>query len=134
MTNFIYDTQKALGNLQDKVIGLFVMNGTDYIDLVVEVDGDLIKTVHVSSLAAASVTHLPANKGKLVMFENGKTLTDMKREPFKLQDLCDEVRPNKRPKIHFPTVEEMKCSSCKAVTGHSIVNGKWTCVHCNTPL
>lgn len=35
--------------------------------------------------------------------------------------------------IDFPSVEEMKCKYCQAVTGHIIKNGKWTCVICNTP-
>ena len=35
-----------------------------------------------------------------------------------------------KKKIIFPDIEEMKCNSCNAVTGHRIVDGKWACVIC----
>ena len=56
--NIIYDAEKALCNLQDNTIGLFVINGTKTIDLVVGVEGEtLIKTVTIGSLGGVSTTH-----------------------------------------------------------------------------
>jgi len=39
---------------------------------------------------------------------------------------------NLSKEIQFPDIEEMKCKCCQAVTGHKIVDGKWTCVICGT--
>lgn len=89
--NFIYDAQKAMGNLQERVIGLFKIRGTTHIDLVVDKEGDLLKTVHVGTLAGISVDHIPAEKGKLIMFEDGLTLSELKKNPFKLQEIVEEM-------------------------------------------
>lgn len=32
--------------------------------------------------------------------------------------------------INYPTVEDLDCSSCEAITGHTIKNGKWVCIPC----
>lgn len=89
--NFIYDTEKACNNLQSNVIGLFRVHGTKHIDLVVENERDSLKTVTIGSLGGVSVTHLPSSKGKLIMFDEGKSLQDMKSNPFKLKEITDEI-------------------------------------------
>lgn len=35
--------------------------------------------------------------------------------------------------IIFPSVEEMNCTKCDAITGHSIKDKEWTCVNCDNP-
>ena len=36
------------------------------------------------------------------------------------------------PVVPFGDVEEMRCPTCDAVTGHHVVNKLWTCIHCGT--
>jgi len=92
-TNFIYDTQKALSTLQERTIGLFRIHGTTQLVLVVEVERDLLKVVSVSQLGALSTIHLPSNKGKLHLFNEGVTLASIKFDaPFELQDICNNLK------------------------------------------
>lgn len=38
-----------------------------------------------------------------------------------------------KPIIPIGKVEEMNCLDCIAITGHHVVDGRWSCVHCGTP-
>lgn len=88
--NIIYDAQKALCFLQDNTIGLFVINGTKTIDLVVGVEGEtLIKTVTIGSLGGVSTTHINRNRGQLFLFEDNQTLGSLKSNPFRLREITE---------------------------------------------
>lgn len=88
--NIIYDAEKALCNLQDNTIGLFVINGTKTIDLVVSLEGEtLIKTVTVGNLGGITTTHININRGRLFLFEDNQTLGSLKSNPFRLREITE---------------------------------------------
>lgn len=78
----------ALGDLQKNVFGLFKLRGTDFLEMVIRKDGDLLKTVTVGRLGGLSTTHIPMDKGVYKEFGEGRSLDDMLRNPFELQDIC----------------------------------------------
>ena len=91
--NFIYDAQKTTSYLQDNVIGLFRIYGTTQLVLVVEVERELLKVVSVSQLGAISVIHIPSEKGKLHLFDEGVTLGSIKYDaPFELMKITEELK------------------------------------------
>ena len=91
--NFIYDAQKTTAYLQENVIGLFRIYGTQQLTLVVEKERELLKVVSVSQLGVISVIHIPSEKGKLHMFDEGVTLATIKYDaPFELMKITDELK------------------------------------------
>jgi ribosomal protein L37AE/L43A len=41
-------------------------------------------------------------------------------------------KPKEAPIVPFGDVEEMRCPTCDAVTGHHVEDKLWTCIHCGT--
>lgn len=72
--------------LQDNTIGFFKPSKGDFIWLVIENDEGHLKCVHIGNLGGLSTLHIPATEGKLHMFADNKTLTDLKANPFELEE------------------------------------------------
>lgn len=84
--------QKELDNLQDNVIGLFKPTLSSTIEMVVSNEDGLLKCIHIGNLGGMHETHIPASKGKLVMFPDNSTLSKMKCNPYKLQEITDSLK------------------------------------------
>ena len=89
--NFIYSLEKSLDNLQAQVIGLFRNTRLKDYEMVVANDNGWLKTISIGKLGGLHTTHITADQGKLIMFEDGQTLIDMKKNPYRLQELIDEI-------------------------------------------
>jgi hypothetical protein len=67
----------ALLNLQSKTIGYFQPRGTDFLELVIEEDGEMLRTINVTSIGGFQDTHVPKHMGTFRKFGKGRTLLDM---------------------------------------------------------
>lgn len=81
-----YNLSVALNDLQDHTIGLFLLRGCTDVELVVKKDGDLLKTISIGTLAGLRTTHVPMDKGIYKEFGQGRNLSDMKNNPFELDE------------------------------------------------
>jgi len=95
--NFIYDVEKTLSNLQDRTIGFFKPLSSTVIEMVVEVDRTMVKTVTIGSLGGVIITHIESSQGILYLFENGENLTFIKKDPFGLINITESLKKNKMP-------------------------------------
>lgn len=88
----IKKAQLACSTLQDHVIGLFRIYGTTTIELVIENNDGHLKTVHIGNLGGISTLSIPQDKGNLIMFDEGTTLTDFLSNPFLLKEITDKFK------------------------------------------
>lgn len=81
-----------LKNLQNSTIGLFKPHQSDVIELVVANENGYLKTLVIGRMGALQTTHTDASNGKLVMFLDGSTLTDMMyNNHTALRIICDSL-------------------------------------------
>jgi hypothetical protein len=91
MANIIYDTQRTIeNNIHKNTLGLFRNNMDNNIELVLEIDNNIIKTISFTNMGAIHTTHINKNKGKLYLFPNNKSLEDIKENPMELYRICNE--------------------------------------------
>lgn len=90
--NIIYDTQKQLELFQDNVIGFFKPHASKQLELVVSKEQSFVKSVYIGSLGGLTTTHYDESNGKLVLFTDGQSLSDLKRNPFLLQEITDSFK------------------------------------------
>lgn len=76
-----------LHKLQDHTIALFKMHGCDTVELVVRNEGGLLKTISIGTLGGLRTTHIPIEKGIYKEFGEGRSLADMLRNPFELDEI-----------------------------------------------
>lgn len=81
-----------LHRLQDHVIGLFKPNASDVLEMVVKKDGDLLKTITIGSLGGLSTTYIPMGKGVYKEFGLSRTLSDMVKNPYELDEICKSFK------------------------------------------
>ncbi len=93
--NVIYDLQKSLETLQDNVIGVFRNYKLKDYELVVSIESTnmdhWVKCVSISKLGALHITHISSKQGKLILFEENETLSDIKNNPYRLQEILEEI-------------------------------------------
>ena len=83
---------KELDLLQNNVIGLFKNARMKDYEMVLSNDNGFIKTISISKLGGLHTIMISSNQGKLIVFEDNKTLTEMmEKEPYKLQSLINEI-------------------------------------------
>lgn len=80
--------QIELYKLQEHTIGLFKARGSDVIEMVVKKDGDLLKTITIGRLGGLHTTHIPMDRGVYKEFGQRRTLADMLKNPFELDEIC----------------------------------------------
>jgi hypothetical protein len=69
--------------IQDMTIGLFKPYGSDRVEMVIERESwGGLRTICPSAFGGFSETHIPEDKGIYKTFGEGRTLTDMLKEPF----------------------------------------------------
>lgn len=95
----INNAQHSLDEVRKLVKGIFKGFGSPYIELILEehkFDSEEIKhhtlnTVRITSVGAIQRTFgLPAEKGNVYMFPNGKTLFEMLENPREYEEFCKE--------------------------------------------
>ncbi len=91
MKDIIDNLSVAVHQLQGNTIGLFYNLATKKFELVLDEDTD--KTLHTvdlyGGLGGFSENHcLPKSYGIYKKFPDGKSLLDMKRDPFELDAFC----------------------------------------------
>ncbi len=50
-----------------------------------------VKCVSISKLGALHITHISSKQGKLILFEENETLSDIKNNPYRLQEILEEI-------------------------------------------
>ena len=70
-----------LGNLQNKVIGLFKPYCANVTEMVIRNDNGNLHTFAIDSLGGTSENHIPKEMGIYVEFGDGKVMTDMMKNP-----------------------------------------------------
>ena len=76
---------KALHNLQSHTIGMF-QNGSAQPEMVIENDGGLLTTISIGGLGGLHTNHISVEQGMYKEFPDGKSLTDMMKNPYDLYD------------------------------------------------
>ena len=89
--NVLKDLSKALNDLQDNVIGLFRHTRSKEYEMVVKNENGWLKTITIGKLGGLHENHIGADQGKIVMFDDGQNLTQMKNNPYRLQEIIDLV-------------------------------------------
>lgn len=84
----------ALYELQSQCIGLFSFRCSDDYEMVIKNDDGLITCIRIGQLGGLQTTYIPSNRGKLLLFENGQTLTGLMKTPFKLREIIDSFKNN----------------------------------------
>jgi hypothetical protein len=86
------DLHNAIISLQHSAIGLFKNNfSRDMpLELVIREEEGFLNTITLKSLGGFDDTHISASQGKFVRFPKGKTLLQMKKDPFELQKFIEE--------------------------------------------
>lgn len=73
-----------LNAMQHFVIDMFRNHALNYWECVIELDGEMIRTIHIDEMMGSSDTYQPKSAGELKLFPNGKTLAEMKSTPLEL--------------------------------------------------
>lgn len=94
-----------LYNLQNNVIGVFKPRYSKDYEMVVSNNDGLLKTISIGGLGGLHTTHIPATEGKLALFDNGLTLSDMMKNPFRLKEFMDEFNGTVSSKLGFGKTE-----------------------------
>jgi hypothetical protein len=91
----VQDLRVSLCTLQSKTIGLFKsqFEKGNSLDLVLQKDEiGTLHTISMGRLGGFSDVHVPANYGVFKEFGNGRTLADMLKSPFELQEFVDSFK------------------------------------------
>lgn len=84
-----------LNILQTRVIGLFKPHAYDITYLVIENDHGNLKAVHIGALGGLSEYYTPASRGVYKEFGEGRTLADMKKNPYALDEFYKSFKVKK---------------------------------------
>lgn len=87
--------QEQLYKLQEHTIGLFKIRGSDVIEMVIRKDGDMLKTIQIGNLGGLNTTHIQMDRGSYKEFGQGRSLADMLRNPFELDEICKTLKKQK---------------------------------------
>lgn len=79
--------QVELHKLQEHTIGLFRPHVSEVVELVIKKDDDLLKTITIGRLGGMITTHIPLEKGVYKEFGGNRSLSDMLRNPFELDEI-----------------------------------------------
>ena len=89
------DLLLALENLQSKTIGLFVNDHNlsskpTAFELVVEEDSGMLRTVYIGNLGGLTEILIPRSRGVFKKFPDNQTLSDLKKNPYALNDFVKD--------------------------------------------
>lgn len=86
------DLSIALSVTQSKVIGFFKPYRSSIVEMVLENDNGMLKTICIGSLLGLHTMCINKNQGILVMFEDGETLFSLLNTPFKLNEYHNQLK------------------------------------------
>ena len=99
--NELKNLQKSLVEVQSKTIGLFKIYGYKLVELIIEEDENTFTTIHVGNLLGISTVHYSkdAKIGRIIMFPESKTLSEMLEDPLAFDLWYQELVENALFKI-----------------------------------
>jgi len=75
----------ALQNLQSHTIGLFQL-GSAPPEMVIKNDDGVLTTIAIGSLGGVNTNHISAEQGMYREFPDGKSMTQMMKNPYEFYD------------------------------------------------
>lgn len=90
-----HELSVALTKIQDRTIGFFRMHGHDKIEMVIERESwGGLRTICPNGMGGFSDTHIPESKGIYKAFGEGRTLSDMLKNPIELKfsEFCESFK------------------------------------------
>src|SRR5690348_4651081 len=86
--NIMENLSLALNKLQENVIGLFKPHQSSSLWMIIENDGGLYTCITIGNLGGLQTLHVEDQNGIIRLFPDGKSLVDMKADPFGLDAIC----------------------------------------------
>lgn len=83
--------QIELYKLQEHTIGFFRHHASEAVELVVRKDGNMLKTISIGKLGGLTTMHVPVEKGIYKEFGQNRSLSDMLKNPFELDEIYKTV-------------------------------------------
>jgi len=84
------ELSNALTNMQEKVIGVLKHHGI--IEMIIEKNEHSFKTIDIGNFLGLHTNHYPIDydNGRIIMFPNEKTLSQLMADPFEFQKWYDD--------------------------------------------
>ena len=60
--------------------------------MVVSKEQSFVKSITIGNLGGLHISHCDESNGKLILFGEGQTLSDLKKNPFLLQAITDSFK------------------------------------------
>lgn len=93
-----HELSVVLQKIQGRTIGLFRLHGSDKLEMVIERESwGGLRTICPHSIGGFSDTYLPESKGVYKSFGDGRTLSDMLKNPIELKfsEFCESLKKQK---------------------------------------
>jgi hypothetical protein len=89
MRDIIQIAKQGLNDLKKHVIGIFYINGK--FDLIISHTDDTVDTLHISDFGIIQECYnMPKKYGRMILFENGKTMDEVLRNPFEWAEYVEQ--------------------------------------------
>ena len=87
-----YGLSFELQKMQKNVFAFFKPFASESVEMVVERDGNLLKTLWVGNFGGLFTNHVPVEKGIYKEFGDGRSLSDMMSNPTELQEFYKKMK------------------------------------------